>query len=315
MSEAAPAGHVWLQSAGTLRLINTGNPRHEEEEEARRRHRENWEAAEAERLAVEAHDARIASRVAAETSAPPCDLIAGTSGLSPARSALVTCLSWISHARAQSDAAVEKLRVCTGASARAAAAQSALDDLDREVAQGFSEWIRFNSAVPRPAERSAERAEIAEELAAASPLAKFEQGATFECECASAVVQELEGRLPSLRDAVLVEACLPLTLEVRDLCDQLREKFVVLASLAQVTGTGSKTVKCALPAVPFGGPVGFEIGAADTKREVEAWLAALTALEQDPRCSIEVPGQDAAPVERIPMLSWAGVKEAWRSAR
>jgi hypothetical protein len=332
MSDAAtaPPGHVWINGGGNVqRLISAGDtwvngqrvavgdPNHEKEEEARRLHRQTWEAAEAERLAVEAHDRRIASRVAEATVCAPYDLHCPTAGLSPARARLCQTIAWIGYCHEMEQAALDKLQSVTGAVARHTAATEALTELDASVAADLSSWLRFDAGRrARPADRSEERAHLMEEIAASEPLAKLADQAAFEVEVSVGVIRELEGRLPELRSECLTEAAIPICCEVRDLCDQLAEKYRVLVSLAAITSSGAKSVKAVLPVLPFGGAPAIEVSAKDQPSLVAQWQVALDDLTADARCQITVPGVEPDEPDTAPrMLSWSGLRAAWRETR
>jgi hypothetical protein len=191
-------------------------------------------------------------------------------------------------------------------------ATAALAALESSVRAAHAEFHQYGSGVAdRPDARLAERAELRQRVADAEWKVSLSAPAAdrLELDTAAAVATTLEDRLPGLRHAVLVEATIPLCIEVQRITEELRDRYSVLCAL-----TGQKAIKCALPALPYGSAE-IMVEAKDLPGLQAAWEAQLQAITDRPDLDIQVPG--TAPREPTgPSLGcFSRIRKAVRAAR
>jgi hypothetical protein len=279
--------------------------------------REAWAAHRQAAEAKEARDKLVAERVAAILAVEVSDreLGADVAGQPPARADLMRTIKRIELAHTAHDQSQIKHDAHLEAQRALDAATAALASLEAEVKAAHDDWHTYGGTGSQPAERLEERAALQQAVSAAQWRADLSAAASdgLMVDVAAAVVTTLQDRLPALRHAVMVEATLPLTLEIADLTAQLRERYSALVALGVVTSTLPKSAKCALPPLPHG-QAGFELGAANVTAQIATWRASLEALEGDPNATINVPGFEPEASDEAQAGTWGRLRKAWRDA-
>lgn len=269
-----------------------------EEERARLEYREAYQALEAERRADELRRAAIAERVKPFLAQGPSDLDGkAAEGLTPARSALVRALAWLSRTKRLAREAIGRNAAISEAARQRGVALASLEQLDAAVAASLAGWVRFGSAADAPDGRIEERAELVAELRESEHLAGVADQAAFEVSVAQGCIEAIEELLPSLRNAVLIESAGPLAERIRQHADDMQRAFGLLCALREATDGqgGVRQSKIDLPRLASGPCV---ISITPEQDDVAGWQQALADLEHDPLAEVRLLQAPTEPAEQ-----------------
>jgi hypothetical protein len=236
----------------------------------------------------------------------------------PARLELLRCLRRIERAHVEHGKASARYDQHCESARQLDEAKGALAALESSVTAAHAAYHEYGSDVgERPDERLAERAELQRRVSDAEWKVSLSAPAAdrLELDTAAAILTELDGRLDGLRKAVLTECSLSVCVEIDGLAAQLKERFAILCALGQLTGKLPKSVKCALPPMPFGS-ADISVSATDIPSLVAGWQSALEALVQDPHVDITLPGMaPTSEPDGAQAGCWGRIRKAWREAR